>query len=213
MDTRLRTKLRAGGTRQNYQQFDYSTSDTDKETSRATLPTHPHLFTTTNSSPTSSRGNQRPSLLDVSMLSCLPQLFSDHEPMRSPSPQISQSSNTPELSLAGTSAPFLTQPSLTVYLSNYPIWPNHAKDSTAPSSCPSLPSEAIPSATSPQPPPTAPSIKSGRGRPRIKFLQRKAQGKTASKAQKPKPDTQVGPQNRYQLRRKRQIQMWHMWPT
>ena len=29
MDTRLRTKLRAGGTRQHYQQFDYSTSDTD----------------------------------------------------------------------------------------------------------------------------------------------------------------------------------------
>ena len=37
MDTRLSTKLRAGGTRQHYQQFDYSTSDTDEETSRAML--------------------------------------------------------------------------------------------------------------------------------------------------------------------------------
>ena len=32
MDTRLRTKLPAGGTRQHYQQFDYSTSETDDET-------------------------------------------------------------------------------------------------------------------------------------------------------------------------------------
>ena len=125
------------------------------------------------------------------MLRFLPQFFSDHEPMRYPSPQISQSSSSPELSLTGTSAPLLTQPSLTDYLSNYPLWPNHTKGSTAPSCCSSSPSEAIPSATSPQPPPTAPSIKRGRGRPRKKTLQRKAQGKTASKAQKPKPDTQV----------------------
>ena len=38
METRLRTKLRAGGTRQHYQQFDYSTSDTDEETHGAMLP-------------------------------------------------------------------------------------------------------------------------------------------------------------------------------
>ena len=80
------------------------------------------------------------SLSDVSMLSCLPQLFSDHEPMRSPSPQISQSDITPELSLTGTSAPPLTQPSLTDYLSNYLLWPNQDKNSTAPLSCPSSPS-------------------------------------------------------------------------
>ena len=67
------------------------------------------------------------SLSDVSMLSCFLQLFSDHEPMRSPSPQISQSDNTPELSLTGTSAPLLTQPSLTDYLSNYLLWPNKPK--------------------------------------------------------------------------------------
>ena len=35
MDTRLRTKLRAGGTRQHYQQFDFSTSETDDQTHRS----------------------------------------------------------------------------------------------------------------------------------------------------------------------------------
>ena len=147
------------------------------------------------------------SLSDVSMLSCLPQLFSDHESLCSPSLQISQSDNTPqlsELSLTGTSAPLLTQPAFTDYLSIYPLWPDQAKDSTAPCSGPSSPSVAIPSAMSPQPPPTAPSIKRGRGRPRKKTHQQKAQGKTAPKVQKPKPDTQIGSQNRYQLRRKRQ---------
>ena len=38
MDTRLRTKLRAGGTRQHYQQFDYSTSETEEETHNEMLP-------------------------------------------------------------------------------------------------------------------------------------------------------------------------------
>ena len=49
MDTRSRTKLRAGGTRQHYQQFDYSTSESDDETSDAKLriPTHsPQLVQT-----------------------------------------------------------------------------------------------------------------------------------------------------------------------
>ena len=92
-----------------YQQFDYSTSETDDETSGAILsiPTNwPQQVQ-----------NQPPpdviapdSLSDVSMLSCLPQLFSDHEHTRSPSTQVSQSGNTPDLSLAGTSAPLLTQP-------------------------------------------------------------------------------------------------------
>ena len=68
----------------------------------------------------------------------------------------------------GTSAPLLTQPSLTDYLSNYPLWPDRDKDSTVPSSRPSSPSGSIPSVKSPQPPPTAPSIKRGMGRPRKK---------------------------------------------
>ena len=206
MDTRLRSKLPAGGTRQHYQQFDYSTSETDDETSEAMLPIPTY-------SPQQVRNEPHPdvisnpmapdSLSDVSMLSCLPQLFSDHEPMRYPSPQVAQSGYTPELFLTGTSAPLLTQPSLTDYLSNYPLWPDQAEDSTAPLSRPSSPSLGTPPAVFP-PPPTAPSIKRGRGRPRKKTRQLKAQGKAASEAHQPKPDTQMGSQNRYQLRRKRQ---------
>ena len=139
-------------------------------------------------------------LSDVSMLSGIPQLFSDHEAMRSPSPHISQSSKTP----MGTSAPLLTQPSLTDYLSNYPLWPGRDKNSTAPSSRPSSPSGSIPSVKSPQPPPTAPSIKRGRGRPRKKTHQQKAKGKTVPKVRKSKPNTQTESQNRYQLRHRRQ---------
>ena len=206
MDTRLRAKLRAGGSRQHYQQFDYSTSETDDETSGAMLPisTYSPQQVQTQPPPDSIGDPLAPnSLSDVSMLVCLPQLFSDHKPMRSPSPQVSQSDNTPELSLTGTSAPLPTQPSLTDYLSNYPIWPNQPNESNAPLSCPSSPSMDTASAVLP-PPPTAPSIKRGRGRPRKKNCQRKAQGKTASKVQVPKPDTQSGSQNRCQLRRKGQ---------
>ena len=142
MDTRLRTKLRAGGTRQHYQQFDYSTSDTDEETHDEMLPipTYSPQQVPTQPPPEAITDPSAPDFLsDVSMLSCLPQLFSDHEPMRSPSPRISQSGKTSELSPMGTSAPLLTQPSLTDCLSNYPLWPNHAKDSTASSSRPSSP--------------------------------------------------------------------------
>ena len=44
MDTQLRKKLRAGGTRQHYQQFDYSTSDKDEEThdEMRPIPTYSH---------------------------------------------------------------------------------------------------------------------------------------------------------------------------
>ena len=204
MDTRLRTKLRAGGTCQHYQQFDYSTSDTDKKTHDEMLPIPTY-------SPQQIQTQPHPEAItdplahglfsDESMLSCLPQLFSDHEPKRFPSPHISQSSKTPELSPMGNSAPLLTQPSLTDYLSNNPLWPNHAKDSTSPSR-PSPPSESLSSAKSPQPPPTALSIK--RGRPRKKTHQQKTKGKIVPKARKLKPDTQTESQNRYQLRHKRQ---------
>ena len=42
MDTRLRTKLRTGGSRMHYQQFDYSTSGTDDELSDVMLPVPPY---------------------------------------------------------------------------------------------------------------------------------------------------------------------------
>ena len=57
----------------------------------------------------------------ISPARLLPQLFSDHERVRSPSPQLSSSDK--ESSLPGTSASLLTNPSLTNFLSNYPIWP------------------------------------------------------------------------------------------
>ena len=205
MDNRLRTKLCAGGTRQHYQQFDYSTSETDDETSGAMLPipTYSPQQVQNQSPPDVIGDTMAPdSLSDFSMLSCLPQLFSDHEPTRSPSPQVSHSDYTPEVSLAGSSAPLLIQHPFTDYLNNYPFWPHQAKDSNAPFSRPSSPSMDTAPTVLP-PPPTAPSIKRGRGRPRKKTRQRKAQGKTVSKAQAPKPDTQMGSQDRYQLRRKR----------
>ena len=205
MDTRLRTKLRAGGTRQHYQQFDYSTSDTNEETHDEMFPIPTYCPQQVHTHPEAITDPSAPDFLsDVSMFSGLPQLFSDHEPVRSPSPHYLQSNKTPELSPMGTSAPLLTQPSLTDYLSNYPFWPDRAKDSTVPSSRPSSPSESIPSAKSPQPPPTALSIKTGRGRPRKKTHQQKTKGKTVPKAQKLKPDTQTEFQNRYQLRHRRQ---------
>ena len=151
---------------------------------------------------------------DVSLLYCLPQLFSDHELARSPSPQISKSNSPSAQSLVGTSAPLLTHPSLTDYLSNYPIWPNRAEDSSLSPSRPASPScdEAPPAVSKP---PTAPSIKRGSGRPSKKTRaprQRKFEDKTAPTAPKPtvpkptalKPDAQTGSQDRYRLRLKKQ---------
>ena len=58
MHTRLRTKPHAGGTRQHYQQFDYSTSETDVETSGGDAP-HSHLLTTKGGNPSTSGSNRR----------------------------------------------------------------------------------------------------------------------------------------------------------
>ena len=212
MDIRLRAKLRAGGARQHYQQFEYSTSGTDDETSDAMLPIPTHSPQLMQTQPTNIT-DMPAQLSDTSMFDCLPQLFSDHEPRRSPSPQLSPSDNPPELSPSGTSAPLLTHPSLTDYLSNYPLWHKHAKDTDAPTSGPPTPQpdQNLPSIPNP---PTAPSVKRGRGRPRKKKRAtkaprpRKPSDKTASKVYAPISDThsntQTGTQNRYQLRHKRQ---------
>ena len=77
---------------------------------------------------------------DVSFNDCLHLLFSDHELARYPSSQLSPSDNPPEQSMVGTSAPLLTHPTLTDYLSNYPKWPNEAEDSNMCLSRPSSPS-------------------------------------------------------------------------
>ena len=143
MNTRLRTRLRAGGSRQNYQQFDYSTSEKDDESSGAMLPNprqspkseHPLPPPEPVKYPTLSDSQS-----DISLLDCLAQLFSDHELARSPSPQLSTSPSPSAQSLGGTSAPLVTNPSITDYLSNNPIWPNRAEDSSLTQSRPASPS-------------------------------------------------------------------------
>ena len=160
MDTRLRTKLRAGGSRPHYQQFDYSTSGTDDELSDAMLPIPPNPVDEDLVEPAAP-----PTALDqsISPARVLPQLFSDHERVRSLSPQISSSEK--ETSLPGTSASLLTNPSLTNFLSNYPIWPtappiplkSASSDSNVQPDLPEVP-ETSPGAG------TAPSFKRGRGR-------------------------------------------------
>ena len=142
MNTRLRTKLCAGGSRQHCQQFDYSTSETVDESSGAMLPIplqspkseHPLLprepiKDLTLSDPQS----------EVSLLDCPPQLFSDHELARLRSPQLSRSPSPSAQFLVGTSAPLLTHHSLIDYLSSYPIWPNRAEDSSLTPSRPASP--------------------------------------------------------------------------
>ena len=83
MDTRLRTKLRAGGSRLHYQQFDYSTSDTDTELSDVMLPLPPDPVGADQMDPRPPMSSSDPS---ISPTQRLPQLFSDHERARSPSP-------------------------------------------------------------------------------------------------------------------------------
>ena len=100
----------------------------------------------------------------ISPVRILPQLFSDHERVRSPSPQISSSDK--ESSLPGTSASLLPNPSLTTFLSNYPIWPtappiplkSATDEGDVQPKVPDIPA-AWPGAE------TAPSFKRGRGRP------------------------------------------------
>ena len=79
-------------TRQHYQLFDYSTSETDNETSGAMLPNSTYSpQQVQNQPPPDLIGDPMApdSLSDVSIKSCLPQLFSDHETTRSPSPHVS----------------------------------------------------------------------------------------------------------------------------
>ena len=75
MDTCLRTKLRAGGSRMHYQQFDYSTSGTDDELSEIMLPVPPDPVDADRREPEP----QPPSDQSISPSHHLPQLFSDHE--------------------------------------------------------------------------------------------------------------------------------------
>ena len=93
---------RVRGTRLHYQQFEYTTSGTDYELYDAMLPI-----------PTYPQDLEQPAMLpdllpesadqdpvsNVSFQDCLPQVFSDHEPLRSLSPQLTLSDDPPALSL------------------------------------------------------------------------------------------------------------------
>ena len=189
MDTHLRTKLRARGSRMHYQQFDYSTSGTDDEPSDVMLPVPSDPADADKVEPEVPLPTSDQS---VSPTRHLPQLFSDNERARSPSPQVSfpeKHSSLPE-----TSAPLLTNPSLTDFLSNYPIWPtvppiplksaSNASDDQ--SNRPSVPS-MLPGAG------TAPSFKRGRGRPPKAQKKRlvRAKARTRKKETPTKVETEV----------------------
>ena len=211
MNTRLRTKLRAGGSQPNYQQFDYSTLDPDDEPSGAMLPvpTYPQDLDQPilpPDLPVESRPSDPKS--DVSFNECLPQLISDHELARSPSPQLSPSDNPPEQSLVGTSSPLLTHQSLTDYLSNYPIWPNQAEGSNMSLSCSSSPSVDDTAVVTPQNPTALPSTRRSGGprkQTRVsrqrKIPARDARGDVTSATTEKQAVSQA---LRYQLRQNRQ---------
>ena len=116
MHTRLRTRMRAGGSRLHYQQFDYSSSDPERERSEdlitdalahseaeppaqfeASMPPDEQRW-----SPEPANGYEQP-------------LFSQNEVI----PEVSQLQDFPvttaesEISLTGTSTPLVTNPSLT----------------------------------------------------------------------------------------------------
>ena len=206
MDTRLRTKLRAGGSRMHYQQFDYSTSGTDDELSEIMLPVPPDPVDVDRREPEP----QLPADQSISPTHHLPQLFSDHERARSPSPRKSSPEKQP--SLLGTSAPLLTNPSLTSFLNNYPIWPaapslplkSATEEDDVQSNVPTLPT-TLPGAG------TAPSFKRGMGRPpktrkrlvRAKARTRKKETTTIMPSETVLP-TETSEVPRYQLRSRQQ---------
>ena len=112
MDTRLRTRLRAGGSRMHYQQFDYSTSGVVDELSDVMLPIPP---VPRDADQVDHEVPMPSSDQSISPTRQLLQLSSDHERVRSPSPQPTASEK--DLSLLGTSAPLLTNPSFPQQLS------------------------------------------------------------------------------------------------
>ena len=116
MDTRLPTKVRAGNSRKQYQQFDYSTPGTDDEMPFVMLPMS---LMPTDANHAEPEAPIPASEVSISPTQDLPQLFSDHERVYSRLPQLTESGK--ELYLLGNSAPLLTNPSLTNILSNCPF--------------------------------------------------------------------------------------------
>ena len=164
-----------------YQHFDYSTSGTDEEMSDVMLPIPPNPIDADQVKPEAPIPSSDQS---VSPTKRLPQLFSDHKRARSQSSKLTASEKEP--SLLGTSAPLLTNPSLTGFLSNYPYWPTATQlplksastdSDNSRSPVPSLPS-SLPGAGS------APSLKRDRGRPPKTRKKRLAQSKARTRKKK-----------------------------
>ena len=116
MDTRLRTRMRAGGSRLHYQQFDYSTSDPERERSADLLSDEPNpseaelpALVDASVPPDEQPMSHKPAFNDQ-----LP-LFSEPEviPDAAQTQDASTATTEAQVSLAGTSAPLLTNPSLT----------------------------------------------------------------------------------------------------
>ena len=128
MDTRLRTHMRAGGSRLHYQQFGYSSTESDDERSDV-------LLSSVQASPDesvilSSHVDEPAPIpeMPISPLPAMEALFSENEAVPdaldiAPDPTIHVPTKSAATSLTGTSAPLLTNPSLTDMLSNFPIWP------------------------------------------------------------------------------------------
>ena len=134
MDTRLRTRTRAGGSRLHYQQFDHSETESEDERSDVLLSSA--QVNPDESVILSSLVDEPVPILEmpISPLPAKEALFSKNEAIpdvientESPPTQASAPTQIPtknaSISLAGTSAPLLTNPSLTDMLSNFPIWP------------------------------------------------------------------------------------------
>ena len=121
LDTRLRTRMRAGGSRLHCQQFDYSATDVLLSSAQAN-PDESAIL--------SSLVNEPAPIpeMPISPLPAMEALFSENEAVpdvidNTLSPPIQAPTKSAGTSLAGTSAPLLTNPSLTDMLSNFPIWP------------------------------------------------------------------------------------------
>ena len=128
MDTRLRTRMRAGGSRLHYQQFDHSSTESDDERSDVLLSSA--QANPDESAILSSLVDEPAPILEmpISPLPAMEALFSENEAVpdvidNTPIPPIQAPTKSAGTSLTGTSAPLLTNPSLTDMLSNFPIWP------------------------------------------------------------------------------------------
>ena len=132
MDTRLRTRMRAGGSRLHYQQFDYSLTDTEGERSDVLL-TSDQVNNNENITTTPPIDDTMPIHgIPISPLPAMDEIFSENGAVIGPEPDVPTSPmrtliDSADASLVGTSAPLLTNSSLTAMLSNFPIWPqiNH----------------------------------------------------------------------------------------